>query len=274
MNGCDVLGKNGKNKKVKKQPVRSVDILVRVIDDNTGSEIVTTEDGEEIPEHDFSEAPLYDPQWKYDDLPELAKRMLTLEIANPGIKISKLMKLMNYQGSKNTFYTARKNPIYRRLLFDARKNEHEIAQEMQIEAMKKLRTLIRSEKSTVALKAIDIATRYHSRLAMKKAELQLMREASTAAINTPIRHIVEFRASESMPQIGKNVMTQDGKFVPIESTEGKAVIEASYREIKDDAVVSDEPVKSVEIELKGYDAPGTIEEKKDDGVIGGIIDDD
>lgn len=225
----------------------------------------------------------FDPTWRFDDLPDLAKRVLTIEIANPDIPVTEIIRLMNFDGDRNRIYEVRKLPLYQKLLSEARKTVFDHIMELQLKAVKKISKLIDSRTERVSLEASKFMLSHSKEIALKKAELELARETALLNAKTPQRIQVEFVRNSAGPQLGKTVMTRDGRFVPRDSEEGQAILaEGKLIEQKPEQVTqpsdtspsvtsqpeAEKPVVNVTVERpkppKGQD------DDEGGGVIGGI----
>lgn len=130
---------------------------------------------------------LVDPR---DDLDELGKAILRIELMNPGITIAQIIRLLNRDTLDWRTVKARRNmAIYQRTLKQAHKSALELAAEAETDAIRELVRLLKTSKSEKirlsAARALVGGTLEYRKMSLAK---ELARQQ---ADNAPIKKVVE-----------------------------------------------------------------------------------
>jgi hypothetical protein len=162
-----------------------------------------------------------DPNWKYSDLPPIGQRMLQLEIANPDITGQELKRLLNTKISHTSFYKIRNSKLYQALLAEARKDEWTLLKELRLEALKKMRSFLRSEDKNLSFRAASILIKNGMMIELMQKKIELDKQAQAEVFNNPIKKVIEFKFEDKQfPILGKTILKEDGSIEYIDQTNG------------------------------------------------------
>lgn len=165
---------------------------------------------DDAPQKRKNNATHYDPQWSFAQLPDLDKRILMIEIANPGITVSSITRMLNPRPDRKRVTAIRKTDIYQGLLYQARRDEFEIIKSLQRTAALVLQDCLnfqdkedRMGAAHVRLAASKFILKVSIDTTVEKAKMQLAQDMENRRQATPQRHEVVVKYGDTIPVIGE-----------------------------------------------------------------------
>jgi len=141
-------------------------------------------------------------------LDPLSRRILAIEMANPGISADKIKAVGKLTCDRHTIYKKRANPLYQKLLYESQKSALELIQDAKIAAIRKLRNQIDSGDERIAQKAALFFAEGSKEIEIKKAEFELELELQRRQIHNEPKHEVHV-IMEGVSVIGKTRLPDD-----------------------------------------------------------------
>lgn len=119
-----------------------------------------------------------------DTLDDLGRKILELEIANPGISSKRLIVLGNLSCERKTVDQRRRLPAYQQVLLDARRDTLKYLTDLEVLAIKRLEELLDNDNASIRLRAAKILS--EAALMYRRHEIQekLNSESHTVSANS------------------------------------------------------------------------------------------
>ena len=130
-----------------------------------------------------------------EKLDDLALAILQIELTNPGVSATQIAKILGRKIERKTINVRRNLALYRRAVYESRKTALELAADAEVDAIRKLTTLLKSTDEKIQLgaaKALVGGTLEYRRQ-------QLAQELARQQITHPVRHVVEVQFGPTVP---------------------------------------------------------------------------
>jgi hypothetical protein len=174
-----------------------------------------------------------------NELDDLARSILALEIKNPGISSIGIVKELGRHIDRKTIDNRRRTHAYQVALLEMRRDNILEVKAAQSRAIQRLTELLEHPDPPVSLAAARILAEPSLRGATKKAEAQVEDERVSKPVENSVRVI--FGDENSLaPIIGETMMDDSGKVVPITRIQNPLQIESTPEKAESQSAEPDE----------------------------------
>jgi hypothetical protein len=151
-----------------------------------------------------------------ESLDDLGRSILALEIKNPGISSSGIVKELGRPIDRKTVDQRRRQLSYQNALMELRRDNLLEVKAAQSRAIERLTELLEHPDASISLAAARILAEPSHKGATKKAEALIEEERILKPVQNTVRVIFGDENSIA-PIIGETVMDDEGKIIPLAS---------------------------------------------------------